>query len=303
MKRRTLLLGGWAACMGRKAAKEVPETGYVATGGLTFPVLSWGPQGTRPILLLHGFPQEPSIWTPIAEALVAEGLRVFAPWARGYVFSNRPKGPDGYTFTWFADDVIGIADGLGLRQLDVVGFGIGGAQAWMVAAFHPERVRSVASIRYPHPAAFAEAMRSDPQQKQKWEALQQQLGAGSPVQQAARLLADHAAGLRRFLLSTALPRSYFESYFARLQEPGVLAAALSWNSAVSLEEFSHVPHVLVPSLLIWSEGPALAQAAAEATRKYVRARFMEVSVPGGHFLLETAPEVLLGPLLKHLRSS
>jgi pimeloyl-ACP methyl ester carboxylesterase len=118
------------------------------------------------------------------------------------------------------------------------------------------------------------------------------------------MLADDGAGLRRFLMASGLPEPFLCRYVSRLSEPGALAGALSWNRAISLEEFSKVPAVTVPTLLIWSEGPALGRAAAEASRSYVLARFTEVSVPqGNHFLLETSPAAVIEPLRQHLRAT
>jgi pimeloyl-ACP methyl ester carboxylesterase len=287
-------------------AKETfsPITKRVQRNGLTFPVLIWGPEGGRPILLLHGFPQEPSTWAPIAEALCRDGFRAVAPVQRGYAASSRPLGDSGYSFEQFVGDALSIADAIGLGTFDVAGFGIGGAQAWMLAAYHPTRVRSLTSFRYPHPAAFAQTMQSDPEQKEKWLRLQQELGAGDPGEKAAAMLANDAAGLRRFLAASGLPQPFLDRYVLRLQEPGALAGALFWNQAVSLDEFARVPAVSASTLLIWSDGPALARAAVEATRSFVRGRFTEISIPeGGHFMLETAPGALVAPLRQHLQSS
>jgi pimeloyl-ACP methyl ester carboxylesterase len=174
----------------------------------------------------------------------------------------------------------------------------------MLAAQHPGRIRSLTSIRFPHPAAFAQTMQSDPEQKEKWLRLQQDLGAGSPTERAAAMLADNAAGLRRFLAASGLPQPALDRYVSRLMEPGVLAGALSWNHAVSLEAFSRVPAVGVPSLYVWSEGPALARAAVEATKPYAHAGFTEVCVEqGGHFMLETSPGAVTAALLEHLRAA
>lgn len=272
--------------------------------GLTFPVLFWGPPRGRPVLLLHGFPQEPSTWAPVAQALAREGFRAVAPFQRGYAVGARPYGPDAYTFKQFVSDAIGIADALGLAKFDVAGFGVGGVQAWMLAAYHSSRVRSLTSFRFAHPAAFAQAMQSDLEQKEKWMRVQQELGAGDPDTKATALLANDAAGLRHFLMTSGLPQPYLDRYVSRLQEPGALAAALCWNRAISLEEFARVPAVDAPTLLVWTEGPALARAAVQATSKYVHAAFTEVSIPdGGHFMLETSPDALISPLRRHLQST
>lgn len=287
-------------------AKAIPSGAIeqLQCNGLTFPVLRWGCAGGRPVLLLHGFPQEPSTWSPIAEALAEEGFEVFAPVQRGYAASARPPTPAGFTFAQFVGDAMGIADALCLKTFDVVGFGMGGVQAWMLAAYQPTRIRSLTSLRYPHPAAFAHGVQFEPQQRAKWQRLQQELGAADVYARADAMLDDDAAALRRFLTNSGLPQPFLDRYVARLQEPGALVGAFSWERAIRLHEFSEVPAVTVPTLLIWSEGPALAQATVEATRNYVNASFDAVLVPNaGNFMLETSPAALLAPLRKHLRST
>ncbi len=279
-----------------------PVTTEIPSNGLTFPVMMWGRATARPVLLLHGFPQEPSTWSPVAEVLAKNGFRAIAPFQRGYASSARPHEPDSYTFAHFVRDALGIADTLGLREFDVAGFGAGGTQAWMIAAHNPSRVRSLTSIRYPHPAAFARALRANTEHKQKWTRLQQDLGAANPAEKAGAMLADDAAGLRRFLSNSALPERILDRYVSRMREPGALVSALYWNHATSLDEFLEVPPVSAPTLLIWSEGPALARVAAEASAAYVKAPFTKVPVAdSSHFLLETSPGAVIEPLLEHLR--
>ena len=206
----------------------------VRCNGLTFPVLTWGAEGGRPLLLLHGFPQEPSTWAPIATALAQDGFHAVAPVQRGYAASARPQGAAGYTFRQFVEDAIGIADALGLKTFDVAGFGVGAAQAWMLTAYYPARIRSLTAFRYPHPAAFARGMESDPEQKEKWFRVQQELGAENLDEKATAMLANDAAGLRRFLAASGLPQPFLDRYVLRLKEPGALVGALSWNLAVQL---------------------------------------------------------------------
>lgn len=287
-------------------AKAVPlsKTIEVAWDGLTFPVVTWGAAGARPILLLHGFPQEPASWAPVAEALAHYGCQAFAPVQRGYAASTRPRPTGQYTFSKFVADAIGIADILGLHTFDVAGFGVGAVQAWMLAAHHPTRIRSLSAFRYPHPAAFANSMKDDPEQQEKWFRVQQELGGQSPEKKATEMLANDAAKLRHFLESSGLPQPFLDRYVSRLQEPEALAGALKWNQAISLDEFATVPSVTTPTLYVWSEGPALARAAAEATKHYVRGQFTEVCVSDvGHWMLEDAPTAVAALLRRHLHST
>lgn len=297
---RRILLAGLVASTVTRSARAAPLLHLtVRTRGLNFPLLAWGEAGAPPVLLLHGFPQDPWAWEPVASALAREGYWVLAPWQRGYAAAVR-AGP--YTFTAFTADCLGLADVLGLQSLHVAGFGIGGAVAWMFAASHPERVRSITSIRFPHPAAFAQALLEDPEQQQKWRALEEALGAGDPAARAAHLLEEGAAGLRQLLAGAGLPPECVTRYVAHMRSPGALQAALSWEQAVSLEEFSKVPAVSVPALLLWNEGVGLAAGAANATAAYVHERYQQVQLPQGqHFVLESGPEAVRQPLAQWLR--
>jgi pimeloyl-ACP methyl ester carboxylesterase len=240
----------------------------------------------------------------VGEALAAEGFRAFAPFQRGYVSSTRPPDRSGFTFSQFVADALGISNALRLSTFDVAGFGIAGVQAWMLAASEPTRVRSLVSIRYPHPAAFAHGIQFESEQKQKWQQLQQQFGSTDLQQRAASMLANDAARLRSFLSSLGLPQPFLDIYVKRLQEPEALIGAFAWERAIRLEEFTRVPSVSRPTLLIWSEGAALARNTLEATRGYVTGPFKEILLPNaGHFMLETSSHELIAPMLEHLRAS
>lgn len=264
---------------------------------------TWGRKTDHAVLAIHGFPQDPWAWAPMGEQLARQGYRLIAPCQRGYLVSNRPWDLSGYTFASFVSDMMTVADDLNLRHFDVAGFGIGGAVAWMMAAFYPQRIRSLTSIAFPHPAAFAEAMRVDPAFQQQWAHVQEAAG-GDPQEKADTLLAQDAAGLRHMLQGAHLPQPFLDAYVARMRLPGALAAALSWSHAISLKEFSQVPQVAVPSLLIWSEGQPFGDTATRLTASYVRARYTEVVLPVvSHYLLETVPRDLVAPVLTHLRTS
>jgi pimeloyl-ACP methyl ester carboxylesterase len=188
----------------------------------------------------------------------------------------------------------------------VAGVGIGAVVAWMVAAFYRDEVRSLTAIRCPHPAALvqvrAQVLALDPQHGLWLRPLPRE--QGRDLRELAASLADEAAVLGQLLLENTLPQSFLDRYRAASREPGALRAAQSWLEALSLEEFSCVPVVAAPSLLIWNEEPEpTSVTAAEATRPHVAGRFTEVQLPGAScFLLETAPAEVLAAMREHLAS-
>jgi len=60
------------------------STRTVKTPRLEIEYLEWNPEGTRTVVLTHGWPDAPVTWLPIAQGLARDGLRVIAPALRGF---------------------------------------------------------------------------------------------------------------------------------------------------------------------------------------------------------------------------
>lgn len=284
-----------------QALQRIEES--VRANGLEFRVVRRGPDQGRTVLLLHGFPENADTWDIIAEGLAARGYRVIAFDQRGYSAGARPADPHAYGFDLFVADALAIADHYGADRFDVAGLGMGAAQSWLLAARYPERVRSLVALRFPHPAAFANGIANDPGQKASWARLQADLGGETLDARAARLLADDARELRAFLARSGLPQPHLDRYVARLQEPGALVGAISWEHAVQLDNFATTPPVRVPTLYFWSEGPALTASTAQATGRHVEAPYVIEELKGaGNFMIETSSDRLLASMLRFFES-
>ena len=96
--------------------------------------------GDVPIVLLHGFPLDKRMWQQQAEDLSAEH-RVIAPDLRGHGESQVTPGP--YTMELLADDLNAFLDALGLGQVVLGGFSMGGYVAFAFYRKHPEKVASL----------------------------------------------------------------------------------------------------------------------------------------------------------------
>lgn len=297
-------LAGLAPSVQATPLPAAPQAKTVRANGLAFPTLAWGSPEGRPVLLLHGFPQDARTWSYIAAGLAAEGFYVVSFDQRGYASTTRPADPTAYNFELFVSDALAIADVYRLGQFNVGGFGMGGAAAWLLAARHPDRVKSLVVLRFPHPAAFAAGIRSDSAQAASWAKLQAQIGGQSADVRAAKLLEDNAAGLKTFLLQSGLPQAWVDRYVRRLQQPGALVGALSWEQAISLDEFAAVPDIRIPTEYVWSAGPALTASTAAATAAHVSARYRIEELQGaGNFMIETSAERLLPIMLNFYRET
>lgn len=87
---------------------------------LTFDITTWGPETGDPVLLLHGWPQNARAWSRVAPLLADQGLRVIAIDQRGYSDGARPTEVKDYATETLAQDVIEIADALGIDTFHLV---------------------------------------------------------------------------------------------------------------------------------------------------------------------------------------
>jgi pimeloyl-ACP methyl ester carboxylesterase len=268
--------------------------------GLVFDVRDGGPADGDPVVLLHGFPQDSAAWTAVTGDLHAAGLRTLAPDQRGYSPGARPPGRTAYRLRELTADVLALLDAAELGSAHVVGHDWGGIVGWALAAWHPERVRTLSALSVPHPAAMAKAFVTSDQALRSWYVALFQL----PVLPEGLLLAGDGAALRRMLLISGLPSDLAGHYVGRMQEPGALAAALAWYRALPFDARDPVGTVRVPTLHVWSTRDAsLGRTATEQTRQFVDAPYrLEVLKGVPHFIPELAPERVAKMVTEHLRA-
>jgi pimeloyl-ACP methyl ester carboxylesterase len=274
---------------------SIPANGQRFTADLA------GAEGGDLVLLLHGFPQTRHTWRAELPALSAAGFRACAPDQRGYSAGARPAGVDAYRIENLLADALAIADALGSERFHLVGHDWGGQLAWIIAAQHPQRVRSLSVLSRPHPAAFARAMAGDPEQASRSRHHRSFLRAEATDE----LLAAGAARLRGALRGQGVPEADVAAYLATLGERAALDAAVNWYRAAGGLTRAEVPPVRVPTLYVWGSSDAtVGRPAAEATREFVKAPYRFVELPGiGHFVTDQAPgafsELLLAQLREH----
>lgn len=96
-----------------------------------------------PVVFVHDFAGDHRSWEPQLRYL-SRRYRCIAYNARGYPPSQTPDDPDQYSQQLVRDDLLGLLDHLALRQVHLVGSGMGSFTALHLALEHPQRVRSLA---------------------------------------------------------------------------------------------------------------------------------------------------------------
>jgi pimeloyl-ACP methyl ester carboxylesterase len=261
----------------------------VTVGDLTFDVRRAGPEDGEPVVLLHGFPETSLAWTQVAARLADAGLRVLAPDQRGYSPGARPTDTAAYATPTLAQDVVDLADALGLDSFHLVGHDWGASVAWVVAARHGERLRTLTAVSVPHLAPYGRALQTDSDQQDRAS----YIGLMRTPGDAERaLLDDDARGLRA-LYGGFVPPELVEAYAAHLGQPGAMTAALDWYRAMR-GDLRDTPPVRVPTTFVWSdEDQAIGRVPAEQCGDFVDADYTFVELSGiSHWIPEQAP----GPL-------
>ena len=228
------------------------KTSSIAANGLTFVADSAG-EGNTVALLLHGFPECRQSWARQLPALGALAWRAVAPDLRGYGDSSRPRGKEPYRIEHLVADVEALFDSLGARRRILVGHDWGGAIAWQ-AALRGVPLDGLVILNAPHPARFAEELKTWDQRRRSWYMaffllpwLPERLltrGDGRP------LIRD----LQR--QSANLPPGLLETVRSNVIAPGAATAMLNYyraNIPRLARSARRLAPIECPTLLLWGE--------------------------------------------------
>ncbi|MDE2561090.1 MAG: alpha/beta fold hydrolase [Sphingomonadales bacterium] len=266
-------------------------TRRIEVNGLAFNVLDEG-EGA-PVLLVHGFPDDHTVWRKQVPALVAAGYRVIAPDMRGCGETQVPPRVRDYALPLLVADIAALLDALGIERIRLVGHDWGAVIAWQFAIEHPERVERYAALSVGHPAAYA---RGGLTQKFKgWYVLVFQL----------RGIAERLVRLGdwRALRAMIGDRAEGDRTVARLSRPGRLTAGINYYRANIGLVLPHRPrHAKVPVMGVFSDGDRfLTEKQMRISARFVDAPFRFERVEGaGHWLQLEMPDRLNALLIDFL---
>ena len=275
--------------------------------GVTLNVQTGGPRDREPIVLLHGFPESHRTWRSVAPELSRNHF-VVAPDQRGFAGSDRPEGVEAYKAERIVQDLLALADILGLKHFTLVGHDWGGAVAWLAALRHPDRIARLVAVNAPHPLIFQKSLIEDEAQR----AASQYINAfRNPAIEAGIA----AMGLDSFFEKTfgrhadlsLVPAEEKQAYLDQWSQPGALTAMLNWYRASEIvvpapgEQASPpawtqlpFPHVTMPTLVIWGlKDQALLAAQLGGLDEIVDDLRIAATPDAGHFIPWEYPEFVV----------
>jgi pimeloyl-ACP methyl ester carboxylesterase len=168
-----------------------PQTGYAPVNGLQMYYEIHGSGGV-PLILLHGGLFNIDLQFGELIPRLAATRQVIATDFQGHGRTNDIDRP--LMSADLASDVIGLLAHLGVAQVDVFGFSVGGATALHLAIKHPERVRKliVSSASF-HPDGDRQ------ENSEAVAALTVEMIAGTPMEQEYRAKSPHPGKLQDLL--------------------------------------------------------------------------------------------------------
>ncbi|NSL88281.1 alpha/beta hydrolase [Chitinophaga sp. Mgbs1] len=120
----------------------------VKAGVLNIGYAEAGPDGGRPVILLHGWPYDIHSYAGVTAILAAKGYHVFVPYLRGYgttTFLSPATMRNGQQSA-LAADIIAFMDALKIDRAIIGGYDWGARTADIMAALWPERVSALVSV-------------------------------------------------------------------------------------------------------------------------------------------------------------
>jgi non-heme chloroperoxidase len=251
-----------------------------------------------PVVLIHGYPLSGASWEKQVPALLAAGFRVITYDRRGFGKSSQPA--SGYDYDTFCDDLRKLVMHLGLREVCLVGFSMGGGEvARYVGKYGSEGVRKAVILSGVPPYLLQASDNPDGVPKDVFSGLE------------AAAIGDRYA--------------YFTDFFRNFYNTDVLlgkrvseqAVQASWNVAIGSSATATVAcistwytdfrkdlaRIDVPTLVMHGDADRVLPIAASGakTAKLIKGAKYVVVKDGPHNIAWTHPEVVNPELVSFLK--
>ena len=230
----------------------------------------------QPLLLLHGFPDDLTVWKKVIPLLVDAGYRVIAFDQRGFGESDMLASQKDYAIPKIVSDIPVLLDVLDIKEpIYLMGHDWGSVIAWAFCLAHPERVHASVNISVGHPESYRRS------------------GISQKLFKGFYTLWFQLSGLAEWYLKTGGLKRWLWSYpepemaIQKMMRKGRLTAGLNWYRAnFSKILFQTWPKCEVPTLSIWSDQDAfLTEKQVLDSKRYMAAEWGYIRVENtGHWI-------------------
>jgi pimeloyl-ACP methyl ester carboxylesterase len=223
------------------------------------------------------------------------GYRVWAPDLRGYGDSDKPARVRDYRLERLLDDVSGLIDASGSKDVTLISHDWGGVIGWRYAALRPRPISRFVVMNLPHPQLLMrELWRFGPQTRRSWYIFFFQLPwiaeralSRDDYRQVKAAFASMAVDRRRF------PKEVLDVFARSAARPGAIPGMLAYYRAAVRYQARGVswPKVETPTLMIWGEEDiALGRETTIGTSELVSDFTLRYVPNASHWVQQEAPE-------------
>lgn len=241
-----------------------------------------GPTNGPVLVLVHGLGGRAEDWRDLAPLLAKAGFRVYLPDLIGYGRSQKPV-DFSYSVRDEANIVLGFLDALGLKQVDLGGWSMGGAIVQHVAADHPERIRRL--MLFDSAGIF---------ELPKWDIKLFTPASFSELDQLDVLLMPNPPRLPRFLAKDILRVSNERAWIIHR----ALASMMTGRDATD----KLMPQLKMPVLIVWGSADLiLPESQGEAMHRLIPQSQLAIVDGCGHLAPDQCAAQVAPPVLRFLQ--
>lgn len=281
-----------------RAKYGAPPSQFVEIGdGVTVHLRDEGPRQAPAIVLLHGSNADLHTWEPWVAALKGQ-YRVIRFDQVGHGLTGPDPAGD-YSRDNFVDDILQVADTLGLEKFILAGNSMGGKHALAFASKHPERLHGLVLVDGSGgPMLTLDKDADDKESGNIGFAIARMPGINLLVEQITPRSLIQQSLEQSVSVKSVASEAAVDRYWELLRYPG--------NRRATLARFSlpydpltqgEIAAVTTPTLILWGEEDRLIPVEAGQWLAKVMPNNRLVVYPGiGHLPHEEAPEATIGDL-------
>lgn len=267
--------------------------------GLNFHLTEWGDETARPIVMLHGIRGFAETFAGIAAALQPD-FRVIAFDQRGRGQSDWDPAHNYYTDT-YVSDLESVVSVLGLQRFDLLGHSMGGINAIVYAARHPDRIRRLV-VEDAGPGAFEASegatrirkeLATTPAHFDSWQ-------AATDFMRTLRPTVTEEARQQR--LQSMLQPLLDGSFTWRYDHVGIATTRLHPDPTRAVNLAEHVQAIACDTLVLRGGRSDYLQPEMAAAMCALNSRIATVEIPNaGHYIHDDQPDLFAQAVTTFLR--